>query len=249
MYTAGPVGFNAMVPTQSHTATMTRSGVWLRELVSTGDHPGGVVYLIKGNSAERDPILELLKATGIEAISFGTGREFLEFTKLENVRPDTPACLILDLQLPDMSGLDLQRKLARNSNPPIIFVSGQVDIRAIVSAMKAGAIEFLAEPVESQALHSAIAAALAKDREQRRTAAEQAILRRRFAALTPRERDVLPLVVSGMLNKQAAAVLGITEVTLQVHRGQIMRKMEANSFADLIRMTGRLEVSGEPDLS
>jgi FixJ family two-component response regulator len=173
----------------------------------------------------------------MNVIGFRSGSEYLEHN-----RTDDSSCLILDLHLPDMSGLDLQRRLLEKANPPVIFVSGQCDIPSTVRAMKAGAIEFLTKPVDPEALISAVRVAFTKDLEQRRKTAELDSLQRQFAHLTSREREVLPLVAGGMLNKQAAAVLGITEVTVQVHRGQIMKKMEASSFADLVRMAGKLGI-------
>jgi len=137
--------------------------------------------------------------------------------------------------MPDINGLDLQRQLGTASSPPIIFISGHGNIPLTVRAMKAGAIEFLTKPIDPEALVAAIRPAFAKDLEQRQKATDLVAFRGRFALLTPREREVLPLIIRGMLNKQAAAVLGITEVTIQVHRGQIMKKMKADSFADLDR--------------
>ena len=199
--------------------------------------PGQVVYLVDNDRRGREAVSGALKASSMNVIGFRSGSEYLEHN-----RTDDSSCLILDLHLPDMSGLDLQRRILEKANPPIIFVSGQCDIPSTVRAMKAGAIEFLTKPVDPEALISAVRVAFAKDLEQRRKTAELDDLQRRFAHLTSREREVLPLVVGGMLNKQAAAVLGITEVTVQVHRGQIMKKMEASSFAELVRMAGKLEI-------
>ena len=201
----------------------------------------GVVYLVDDDSRVREALSELLASLGIEHVTFGSAAEYLGF-----VRPDACACLVLDVQLPDINGLDLQQQLADESSPPVIFISGHGDIPSTVRAMKAGAIEFLTKPINPEAFVAAIRAAFIRDLEQRHKTAELVSLQRRFASLTPREREVLPLVVAGMLNKQAAAVLGITEVTLQVHRGQIMKKMEADSFADLVRMAAKLGIP-EPD--
>jgi FixJ family two-component response regulator len=197
----------------------------------------GVVYLVDDDPRVREALSELLASLKIEHVTFGSAAEYLAFE-----RPETYACLVLDVQLPGISGLELQQKLADSSGPPIIFISGHGDIPSTVRAMKAGAIEFLTKPIDPEALVEAIKAAFIKDLEQRQNAADLAILQRRLAVLTPREREVLPLIVGGMLNKQAAAVLGITEVTLQVHRGQVMKKMEADSFADLVKMAGRLGI-------
>jgi FixJ family two-component response regulator len=204
-------------------------------------HAGGVVYLVDDDAAVRHALSELLASSGIAHVCFRSAAEYLRFE-----RKDSCSCLVLDVQMPEISGLDLQRFLAGESRPPIIFISGRGDIPSTVRAMKAGATEFLTKPIDPQALIAAIRAAFVQDVEQRQKREEVASLRRRLNSLTPREREVFPLVAGGMLNKQAAAVLGITEVTLQVHRGQIMRKMEANSFADLVRMAAKLGIP-EPD--
>ena len=199
---------------------------------------GEVVYLVDDDRRVREGLSELLASLNIEHVAFGSAEEYLNFN-----RTDTCACLVLDIQLPDINGLDLQRQLENGAGPPIVFISGHGDIPSTVRAMKAGAIEFLTKPVDRDALVGAIRNAFVRDREQRQRAAEMADLEGRFSLLTPRERDVFPLVAAGMLNKQAAAVLGITEVTLQVHRGQIMRKMNAASFAELVRMAGKLGIA------
>jgi FixJ family two-component response regulator len=157
-------------------------------------------------------------------------------------RPDAPSCLILDVELPDINGLDLQSRTAQENHPQIVFITGHGDIPSSVRAMKAGAVDFLTKPFRESDLMRAINAAIAQDREVRRKRAELAELRERFFSLTPREREVMPLVVSGLLNKQAAAKLGISEITLQIHRGNIMRKMEAGSLAELVRMATTLEI-------
>ena len=146
------------------------------------------------------------------------------------------------MHLPDVDGLELQRRLAEKSHPPIIFISGKCDIPSTVQAMKAGAIEFLTKPVDPLALLSAVGTAFAQDRRLRQKKAELVKLQQRLRLLTPRERDVFPLIVGGLLNKQAAAMLGISEVTLQIHRSQVMRKMKAESFADLVRMAIKLRI-------
>lgn len=198
-----------------------------------------VVYLVDDDPRLREGLSELLASHDIEHVAFASASDYLEYT-----RSDRSACLILDLKLPDIYGLDLQHQLAGTNSPPIIFISGYADIPSSVRAMKAGAIEFLTKPVEEATLLAAIRAGFAKDRQQRQTAAELASLRERFSTLTPREQEVLPLVTDGMLNKQSAALLGVSEVTLQVHRGQIMRKMKADSFADLVRMAEKLGIFG-----
>jgi len=173
----------------------------------------------------------------MQAATFGSAAEYLAYAK-----PDVPACLVLDVQLPDINGLDLQSLVARESLPPIVFITGHGDIPSSVRAIKAGAIDFLTKPFREADLMRAINAALAESRETRQRGAQQADLHGRLASLTPREREVLPLIASGLLNKQAAVELGISEVTLQIHRGKIMQKMRAASFADLVRMAAALEL-------
>ncbi|QOY92120.1 response regulator transcription factor [Paludibaculum fermentans] len=200
-----------------------------------------VAYLVEDDPSVREALGELFASNGILHVPFSSAAEFLRC-----VRNDTTACLILDVRLPDMNGLELQRKLGSEGAPPIVFISGYGDIPSIIQAFKAGAMEFLTKPVNPQLLLPAVRAAFDLDRERRRSTAARMELQRRFSRLTPREREVFPLIIGGMLNKQAAAHLGITEVTLQVHRGQIMRKMQAESFADLVRMAGVLGIPG-PD--
>ncbi len=197
-----------------------------------------MIYLIDDELRERDCLSELLDSSATKVVSFRTASAYLA-----HVRKDSAACLILDVVLPDMSGLDLQRQLSSHTGPPIIFVSRHVDIPSCVQAMRAGAIEFLLKPVNKQALLRAVEAAFELDRKRQQKKREMESLRKGFSSLTPREREVLPLVAEGLLNKQAAAALGISEVTLQVHRGQIMRKMAAGSFAELVRMAGKLGIS------
>lgn len=179
---------------------------------------------------------DLIEAEGMSAVGFGSAEQFLE----SEVR-HTAACLIADLRMPGMSGLELQTRLnAERCTIPIIFLTGRGDIPATVKAMKEGAIDFLTKPVEKSLLMVAVDHALKKDRIARRRAQEKEELMTRYRSLTPREREVLPLLVSGLLNKQAAGELGITEYTVQIHRGNIMRKMKADSFASLVRMAGKM---------
>jgi FixJ family two-component response regulator len=185
----------------------------------------------------REALTELLSSFDMHAVAFGSAAEYLAYPK-----PDVPACLILDVELPDINGLDLQSRIAEGSYPHIVFVTGHGDIPSSVRAIKAGAVDFLPKPFKAPDLMRAINAALALNRDARRKGAELADLHQRFLSLTPREREVLPLVVSGLLNKQAAAELGISEVTLQIHRGSIMKKMGAGSLADLVRMAGALDI-------
>ena len=158
---------------------------------------------------------------------------------------DLPACLILDVELPDISGLDFQQQLGDAYHPPIVFITGHGDIPSSVRAIKAGAVDFLAKPFSQPDLMAAVDAAITRDRHARLERAERARLQQRYSSLTPRESQVLPLIVSGLLNKQAAAELGISEVTLQIHRSRIMQKMAADSFADLVRMAGQLNIALE----
>jgi FixJ family two-component response regulator len=197
-----------------------------------------IVYVLDDDYRVREALTSLLSSVGLRVEVFASAAEYLKFEK-----PDSPACLILDLELPGMSGLELQQEIAGGDAPAIVFVTGHGDVPSSVRAMKAGAIEFLLKPFDDQELLQAIDAAIAQDREARLKRAEMAELRRRYALLTPREREVLPFVVAGLLNKQTAAELGNSEITIQVHRGQIMRKMAASSLADLVKMAGKLGIS------
>lgn len=202
----------------------------------TPDSP--IVFVVDDDHRVREALSRLLSATGLAVAAFGSATEFLEAEK-----PAAPSCLILDLQMPDIGGLELQQQLAAGEAPPIVFITGHGDIPSTVRAMKAGAVEFLSKPFGDEELLRAIDAAISLDRESRRKRSELAELQRRYAALTPREREVLPFVVAGFANKQAAGDLGIAENTIAVHRGQIMRKMGARSLAELVRMADRLSVS------
>jgi FixJ family two-component response regulator len=190
-----------------------------------------IVYLVDDDSRLREALRGLLEAHGRTVVAFDSAQAYLS-----HARADAAACLVLDLELPGTNGLELQQRLGAGTGPPIIFISGRGDIPKTVRAMKAGAIEFLTKPVLPDTLLSAVDTALALDRQARKHNSAVNELRGRLEALTPREREVLPLVISGLRNKQGAAKLGITEFTFQVHRGQIMRKMRAKSFAELVRM-------------
>ena len=196
-----------------------------------------IVLIVDDDRRIRESLVELLEAAGMHAVAFGSAAEYLAYAA-----PDVPACLILDVELPDINGLELQDRIGSGRHPHIVFITGHGDIPSSVRAMKAGAVDFLAKPFEADDLMRAVETALAQDREATQRGAELAGLRERFELLTPRERDVLPLVASGLLNKQAAAELGISEVTLQIHRGSVMRKMQAGSLAELVRMAGLLGV-------
>jgi FixJ family two-component response regulator len=200
----------------------------------THDH---IVFILDDDQRIRESLSTLLASVDLPAVAFGSAAEYLAYPK-----PDLPACLVLDVQLPDINGLELQGLIADGQHPHIVFITGHGDIPSSVRAIKAGAVDFLAKPFRDADLLRAIDAALAQNRAARRNHAEQADLERRYATLTPRERDVLPLVASGLLNKQAAAELGISQVTLQIHRGNIMRKMAAGSLAELVRMAGALGI-------
>ena len=197
-----------------------------------------IVYVLDDDYRVREALSSLFQSMGYCVEVFASAAEYLVFKK-----PDSPACLVLDLDLPGMTGLELQREIAGPDNPPIIFLTGHGDVPSSVRAMKAGAVEFLLKPFDHQELLKAIDAAILQDREARVKRAETADLRRRYALLTPREREVLPFVVAGLLNKQTAAELGTSEITIQVHRGQIMRKMAASSLAELVKMAGKLGIS------
>jgi FixJ family two-component response regulator len=201
----------------------------------SSDRP--IVYVLDDDSRIREALSALLSSAGHHVITFGTAAEYLAFQ-----RPDAPACLILDLDLPGMSGLELQTKLADVGGPPIVFLTGHGDIPSTVKAMKAGATEFLSKPFEPDELLRAIEAAIHLDGKLRLKHAELSAIQKRYSLLTPREREVLPYVVSGLLNKETAWELGTSEITIRIHRGQIMKKMAAQSLADLVRMAGKLGI-------
>jgi len=196
-----------------------------------------IVYVVDDDARIRESLTALLSSMGRNIVAFASAAEYLQFS-----RPDLPACLVLDLDMPEMTGLELQQQLADQEGPPIVFLTGRGDIPSTVKAMKAGAVEFLSKPCDEEELIQAIDAAIKADGQARLKYAELSELRKRYASLTPRERDVLPFVVSGLLNKQTAGELGKSEITIRIHRGQIMRKMAADSLADLVRMAARLGI-------
>ena len=199
-----------------------------------------IVFIIDDDPLYRGSTERLVRSVGLRAQSFESAREFLS-----SRRPNVASCLVLDVRMPGLSGLDLQLELAKvGVQMPIIFVTGHGDIPMSVQAMKAGAVEFLAKPFRDQALLDAINQAIERDSVTRRQRAKSVELRRRYESLGPREREVFECVVSGMLNKQMADKLGTTERTIKFHRGQIMRKMEAKSVAELVRFAYGLEIAG-----
>ncbi len=205
--------------------------------------PDSVVFVVDDDSSVREAIKSLIGSVGLGVETFETAQEFLRST-----RPDAPGCVVLDVRLPGLSGLDLQRELAAHGiNLPVIFITGHGDIPMSVRAMKAGALEFLTKPFRDQDLLDAIQQALERDRGARQHRAENAELRERFDSLTSREREVMGLVVSGLLNKQIAGELGTSEVTIKIHRSQVMKKMGAGSLAELVRMTEKLGIPAAKD--
>jgi FixJ family two-component response regulator len=197
-----------------------------------------IVAIVDDDSSVRQGLARLIRSVGWRVETFASAEEFLDRS-----RPEAPGCLVLDLQLPDLSGLDLQKRMAEAGlETPIVFLTGHGDIPATVQAMKAGAIEFLTKPVDEENLLKAIEEAIERDRRTRKQNADLRELRGRYESLTPREQGIMQRVISGLLNKQIAAELEITEDTVKFHRGHIMRKMRADSLADLVRMAENLGI-------
>jgi FixJ family two-component response regulator len=203
------------------------------------------VFIVDDDPSMRRSLTNLLRTVGLQVEALGSAQEMLR-CKL----PDQPSCMVLDIRLPGLSGLDLQVDLAKAKvNIPIIFITGHGDIPMTVRAMKGGAVDFLTKPFRDQDLLDAVAAAIERDRKRRESEKSLADLRALFETLTPREREVLALVASGLMNKQVAAELGLAEITVKLYRGQIMRKMRARSLADLVRMAETLGVRpAKPDV-
>ena len=197
-----------------------------------------LVYVVDDEKRVREALSALLRANGRNVQAFSSGREFLDTPRQKNV----VACLILDMRMPDMSGLEVQKLVRTDSRIPVIFITGRGDVPSAVLAMKGGAVDFLTKPVNEDALMGAVDAALARAYVLRKEAEDATTLWALYQSLTPREQEILPLLASGLLNKQAAAILGITEYTVQVHRGHIMRKMQADSFATLVRQASKLQL-------
>jgi FixJ family two-component response regulator len=196
-----------------------------------------LVYIVDDDARVREALSSLLRANGKQVQVFMSGQEFLDFR-----RDDSCACLVLDLRLPGMTGLQVQESIATRATIPVIFITGRGDVPSTVMAMKGGAVDFLTKPIDESALLASIDKALEQNRRLRRVAFEQDSLVARYRSLTPRERQVLLLLARGLLNKQAANELGITEYTVQIHRGHIMRKMEADSFAALVKFASKLNI-------
>jgi FixJ family two-component response regulator len=196
-----------------------------------------VVFVVDDDPGIREALSGLLRSEGFRVVAFADAEGFLR----ARVK-DPPACLVLDLQLPDISGLELQSTLAKTDGPPIVFISGHANIPSSVRAMKAGAVEFLVKPFNDEEVLDAIRSAIAQGKQTQQSRSELAGLQAAYAHLSRREREVLPLVVAGLTNRESAVNLGIAEITLQVHRGQIMRKLGARSVPDLVRMAGKLRL-------
>lgn len=207
-------------------------------VTSKAAEPPSAVFVVDDDAAVREALDGLFRSVGLQAKTFGSAAEFLQ-----NKLPDLPSCLVLDVRLPGLSGLDFQAELAAAGlHIPIIFMTGHGDIPMTVRAMKAGAVEFLPKPFRDQDMLDAVQQALERDRERRERSSGLAKLKSSFDTLTPREQEVMGLVTAGLMNKQVAGEIGVSEITAKVHRGNIMRKMGAKSLAELVRMADALGV-------
>ena len=211
--------------------------------VATLSHPPPVIFVVDDDVSVRESLDALIRTEGWQPQTFASAEAFLSHPPVQ-----APSCLILDVSLPDLNGLDLQKRIATDrAAMPIIFITGYGDIPMTVRAMKAGAVEFLAKPFEEEALLGAIRHSIRLSEAMLRDAAEMETLRARYALLSPREREVMALVVHGLLNKQVGGKLGISEITVKAHRGRMMEKMKAGSLAELVRITARLRLEPAPE--
>jgi FixJ family two-component response regulator len=221
------------------TLTMTES---TRDRTSRLPDTTPIVYVVDDDTSVRESLELLIEASGWRAETFGSAREFLACP-----RARVPSCLVLDVALPDLSGLELQRRVAvERPDTPVVFIAGRADVRITVQAMKAGAIEFLTKPFRDDALTAAVQHALERSRQAREREARLSELHQSYDSLTPREREVMVLVVAGLLNKQVGGELGISEITVKAHRGQVMRKMKAASLPALVHMVASLGLAAAP---
>lgn len=208
----------------------------MNPMITDSEEGQPIVYVVDDDKSVRDSLEDLLASVGLRAMLFASGQEFVR-----SERPDAPACLVLDVRMPGLSGLDFQAEMAKlGIHTPIVFITAHGDIPMSVRAMKAGAVEFLTKPFRDQDLLDAIQQSIARDRSQRHESGIKQELRRRYASLNDGERQVMELVVKGLLNKQIAGMLDVSEITVKVRRGQVMRKIGADSLADLVRFAERI---------
>jgi FixJ family two-component response regulator len=227
--------FAENVARRPYTVTSSPAGRAIEVVMMPG--VTSVVYVVDDDISVRESLELLLKTAGWQPETFASAQEFLA-----HPRTALPSCLVLDVTLPGLSGLELQEQLAERTEMPIIFITGHGDVPMTVQAMKAGAVEFLTKPFKDDVLLDAIRGAIERSRAALRVDSEMRLLRKCYESLTPREREVMALVVSGLLNKQVGGELGISEITVKAHRGQVMRKMKADSLPDLVTMAARLDL-------